>query len=477
MILLALLIGLGLPALLGWVIVRLCEGARAAMTVWERAALAWILGITASMFLLFATNAYGGMPLHALPMVGVLAVASAAIALALRVLRVPLLPSGADAPPLPGHALGRRWIAALRVLLGLSGVKIVLTTAVFLLLMPPTLDDVIENWNLRAKVFLNDRTLTLILPGQQTVGMGVNAYPPTVPLAKTWLLALAGGQWNEALANGLHILWFAAAAALLYGFLRRTAGLPWALLGAYVFCSLPLVVMHAASAYADIFIAGHVLAAATMAASALGPKLREDQRIGFLKLAGVALALLAFTKNEGLLIYLPPAAIAMAATIAILALRRDIRASCTAKAVIWAAACAAIVVVPWISFKWSHGLAFGNAKGITDVGFAFEPRALYAIFINTFLEGNWLLLPGLLVLLLAARGVRLLHANVLPLSILCIIPFLGQIGIFTMTGLSSEAIMQTGYARGLVQITPLGVILAVLLIRDLLAPKQHDEVS
>ena len=463
MTILAFFAGVGIPTATGWSLVRCIEGRHPVLQRWERIALGFLLGLTLTMFLMFLAHVSFGVPLNVLPMLGLQLAALAILGFCASRFRASHHPP--LAPALPWAA---RWMTLLKILIGIGIAKILFAGVTFLLLTPPYLDDVIENWNLRAKVFLNDRALTLLLPGQDPTiaGGGVNSYPPTVPLAKAWLNILAGGSWNEALANCLHLLWFAAAAVLLFSLLRRMAGLPWALLGTYVLFSLPLVAMHATNPYADVFMAGHILAAGSLTASALIAKLTSAQRTTFLKLAIVAIACLPFTKNEGLVLYFPPALLAWGVTLALLVRHNDEPVQRGFRLLAFGAAACLAVTLPWLMFKWGHGLAFGNAKGLFGLDISWQPLALLAILINTFSEANWLLLPMLLLILLCLRGLRLLRIPLLPLLILAAIPYVAQIGIFTLTGLSAEAMQQTGYARGLVHLMPVAVVLAVMLAKS-----------
>lgn len=469
MTLLAFVIGVGLPTLAGWLLLRVFEGPAPFLLRLERWALGFLVGTTLSMFLFFLAQTTFGMPLTAVRMTSMLAGACILLLLPLyryrAAWRAQAVPATYHLQPVTSSP--PRWaMLTLKTLVTASAAKILFAGVTFLMLTPPFLDDVIENWNLRAKVFLHDRALTLVLPGQDpsVLGGGVNAYPPTVPLAKAWLNILAGGAWNEALANSLHLLWFAAAAVLLWSLLRRMLSQPWALLGTYLFLSLPLVTMHATNPYADIFLGAHVFAVGSMLASALLTTISLEQRRAALRVAAVALCCLPFTKNEGLVLYLGPAVLAFLATLALLwrreaVSRRDIvRAGATAAIVLFA------VLVPWLLYKWDNALAFGNAKGISGLEIAFEPLVLLAIAVNTFLEGNWIFLFPLLILLLLLRGTYALRGPLLPLTILIALPYAGQLGIFSLTGLSTEALRQTGYARGVMHLVPMMVVLATALL-------------
>lgn len=473
MMLIGLFAGVGLPMAIGWSLVRWVEGRSPVLQTWERIALGFLLGLTLTMFLMFVAQTSFGLPLNVVPMLGLQIAALCVVGFgARRHLGHVHHPPVAHGAPWP-----RRWMLGLKILLGFGTAKILFSGVTFLFLVPPYLDDVIENWNLRAKVFLHDRALTLLLPGQDPTiaGGGVNSYPPTVPLAKAWLNILGGGAWNEALANSLHLLWFVAAALLLFAALRRMAGLPWALLGTYVLTALPLVVMHATNPYADVFMAAHVLATGSLTASALLPHLSGAQRATFLRLAILAIACLPFTKNEGLVLYFPPALLAWGVTLAMLIRRSEEPVEKASRILAFAIAACLAVALPWLAFKWTHALAFGNAKGILGLDIAWEPMAFLAIIINTFSEGNWLLLPGFLLLLIVLRGLNLLRSPLLPLTILAALPYAAQIGIFTLTGLSAEAMQQTGYARGLIHLVPVAVLIAVMLLKDFMGTRAERD--
>ena len=207
---------------------------------------------------------------------------------------------------LPADDVGRTATIIVSVLLGIAVLKIIIAALTFLVLTPTYLDDTVDNWNLRGKVFFEDQALTLVMPKEDpaTSPLGVSSYPPTVPLLKTWLAATAG-RWTDPLVNAIHIVWCVIAAGIVFLALRRIAGRFWALLGTYLLLSLPLYAMHATNTYADVFLSAHVLAALFCLLFSLRAT-DAATTMTWLRLTGFFAALLPFTKNEGLLIYLPP---------------------------------------------------------------------------------------------------------------------------------------------------------------------------
>lgn len=455
------LIGFLAPAIAAaYLLLRAAEGRNPALTSVERLAFAMTLGPTLAVLPPFLVDVTLGVPL------GVLSFALTLVAL-LAVGAGLLRWKGIDprsSHTLPnGHALPRLAVIALGVLMLWTLGKALPFAATNLFLTPSYLDDTLDNWNLRAKVFYETQHFTLDLPhaDPSIARVGVSSYPPAVPLMKTALATLSGG-WNESAANGLHLLWFFTPLLLLWAGLRRMAGRFWAWVGVYVLGSLPLFAVHAVSAYADAFLASHLLAAVLPLVFALRST-QPHERNALLRLGAMLIGILPFTKNEASVLYLPALALGIATTLALLWQRSDGRRS-VMHAAGWLATCVVVLGVPWLAYKWSLGLAFGNAKQISTLAITWYKDAPQAILINTVFEGNWLLLFPLLPLLAALGWRALLRGPLLPAAIIALAAYAGQLVIFTCTPLALEAIRQTGYARGLVHIVPIFTFIAVLLL-------------
>ncbi len=456
--LLALLPGLLLPAFGGWLGLRIIEGHHPVLLRLERWTLGCVLGLAYAMFLVFCAQIFFAMPLTR---AGFLTIIGGSLVILLLLFRLRRLPW--RTPHIALHAsppLSKRARILWGFLLGWIVLRAVIVGTVFLTLTPTYLDDALDNWNLRGKVFFFTQKITLVMPNEDPLisPLDVSSYPPAVPLMKTWLAVLAG-DWSEPLVNSIHLLWYAAALVLVFSGLRRHVTLPWALLGAYLLGSLPLFLMHGTNTYADAFMAVHLFAALSFLFHALSAE-HEHDRWTLLKIAALATAILPFAKNEGLLVYLPPLLLLFLWNI-----WRSRRRLPVSKTILWWGINLLMVIGPWLLFKWSRGLSFGNGKPFTSLGIGWQENVLTAIFINTFFEGNWLLLFPLFFGLFLWKWQRAFTTYGL-LTAFVLIVYIGQACLYLFTGLATEALRQTGYARGLVHLVPIIVFLTTLLLRD-----------
>lgn len=470
MILLWLLLGSLLPALLGWLLLRLLEGRSPVLLRIERIALGFLLGLTLTMFVTFSANVAG---LLTFTRMGFLAVQIALVALLFvaRFIQWKQLPAqsaisnqqSAMHPPSLPVPRAPLWIkASLAAAIFWTFLKI-LSGALILISTPAYFDDTLKNWNYRAKVFVQTGVMDAV-PDSAGVVSPLASYPPTVSLSKTWLTVLSA-RWNEGLVNLPHVLWFLCAITLLIAALRRRVPGTWALAGGLLFANLPLTLLHGVNAYADVFVSAHLFAAV----SALTFGLTEQdaaRRSSFLRLGALATALLVFTKNETLLLYLPLLLALLIVGLGFLrragrVSRREIKTACA-----WYAGWITVIALPWLIYKWSHGLTFGNAKAISGTVIGWQPGVLRALGINLFFEGNWHLLFPVLLLLIVARGRSALRSTLAPLLLFVLAAITLQLLLFLMTSLSVEALMQTGIGRGIVQLSPVMVLLIVLWVRN-----------
>lgn len=461
------IIGLGLPTIGGWLLLGLIEHRAPVLGRVERWAAGAALGPTLAMALVFALHAGFGIPLSR---IGFLGIELAALAI-LGGLYLWRTPTGA-VPPMP-IAPRPRWEIAVWVLLGIAIVKVAVAAVTFLLLTPTYLDDALDNWNLRGRVFFEDRALTLVMPGEDPVlsPKGVSSYPPAVPLLKASFAAIAG-EWSDPLANAVHVVWFALAAVLLYCAVRRHLARHWALLAAYAYLAMPLATMHGTNPYADVFVSLHVFLAAAWTFEALRETDPMRQRTRFW-LLGIAFAALSFTKNEGIIVYLPPLVLILLVAFALRLRSRTTDLRSAFPLLLRAAVPLLIVALPWLLFKWSNGLTFGNAKPFTSFVIHWRENVLLSVAVNTFFEGNWLFLFPLFFGLLVWRW-RAAFGSYLPLAAFVLIVYLGQMTLFLFTDLAAEALMQTGYARGLIQLLPCVVLLTAVLLADAVGGREEQ---
>lgn len=432
-----LLIGIPLPTLCGWLLLRVIEGTTPVLNALERWVAGFIVGSIFVPFLFFLVDA-SGVGLLTLPwMLGV-----QLVVILLLVIRYALYERrNTISLPRITHHESLFWKPWEKLLAAALGVWFILKViAMWILLIGPAyFDDTLKNWNLRGKMFYEQ--------GHIIVEPGIGSYPPTVPLMKTWLASLSG--WHEGLVNSIHILWFLAALFLLFSVLRRYMNTKWALVGTYLLSTTPLYALHGGIAYADQFLSVVVFLAVSWLL--LGHKEHT-----FLRLSALATGLLIFTKNEALLLYVPPIAL-----IALIRLGKQQKS-----ALLWYIGFGLAIALPWLLFKWSHHLDFGNAKPISGMALSWHAGVLETIFRNTFFMGHFALLPALFVASLVL-GWKTVFGTPLRVAVAFLFVVLfGQVCIFVFTDLATEALNQTGYARGVLHLVPVMVFITTVCLQS-----------
>lgn len=453
-----------LPAAIGWLVVNLCDRRHPVLTTLERSAWAIVLGPTLSMLVVFIAASLGWT---AFSLSGFLT--PLLILLGLLVIAAWWLGCLFPASPHTSHIGSKTadWVRWAILIYAAWTIVKVLAGAYDLIGVPTYWDDSFNNWNMRGKMFYETQQIVLEIPvgnGNIQTAQGVSSYPPSLPLFKTWVSVLRG-SWEEPLVNGIQLLWFAGLLAVFYATLRRSLSKLMSVFGTCLLCSLPLVLIHATNPYAEIFVAAHVLLAVTALFNASRTTSETGLR-SWMTLFALALGLLLFTKNEATVLYAP---------ILILLAAWVLKSKGTSlKLIISLIALLAVLALPWIAFKWANGLTFGNAKGISTISLGFSKVAAWAIWHHLSHEPNTLLLPlSLIVTLVAARR----RAWRMPMVILAVFVLAAagiQFLLFTFVGaLETEAVMQTGLSRGLVQIAPVGMML-VILLSNLLLKKESE---
>ncbi|MDP7069069.1 MAG: hypothetical protein QF815_00955 [Candidatus Peribacteraceae bacterium] len=451
-------IGLLLPTLSGWLALRLIEGASPVLYKWERWIAGFACGVVLTTYITFLAHIVGLINFTLLPMLAV-QVLIAGVLGTFYWRKRSLLTANCQLP-----TANSPWKPWQKVLLALAvfWVAIKLIAGFIFLIGPPYFDDVTNNWNMRGKAFYTQHEFTVgLIPGE---GQGTTSYPHAIPLIKSWL-AHINGEWHEGLINVIHIAWYIAVISLVYFGLRRLLSQQWSALGAFILTSIPLFFIHGAAAYGDLFLSLHLFLAVSLLFHAVQSE--GAQRLSFLRLGAFATALLVFTKNEALLLHLPPIAVLVIGSLFLARFSSREKRTALLSYIGWMSA----LLVPWLLFKWSYGLAFGNAKGVSGLSLEWHPEVLPVIWANTLFEGNWIFLPILFVGLIIARFRKVIGSSLSILVGFFFMVWLGQLPIYTLTPLYIEALMQTGYARGIIHLIPVVVMATTLLLHDVLKKK------
>lgn len=480
-------LALAIPSLEGVLLLRILEGRVPVLYRFERWCAGLFLGLAGSAYVLFFA-VLAGVPVTLSGFLSVHAVMLAVLFFFFQ-FSIPASP----VLPLPSFRALKQslppWLFFLGCFLALWTLLKVGVGAYDLLSVPPYFDDTYANWNMRAKAFYVSESLLLDLSRDHEMFFGgrVPSYPLTVYFAKVWLAQVHGGLqetlgteegpalhrsgasgagWSEGVVNSVHLVWFIGLLSLLFCALIRTVSCTWALFGVYTLVSLPLVILHGTNPYSDVAMAAYLFFALSSLIEWAKTSDPLSQRSWF-RIMCCSVALMIFVKSEALLLFLPP--------ITVLFLmswwRREHTEPGSWKTVAQYACSVACVALPWIAFKASLGLEFGNAQSVGGLSMALSlhEEVPGAIFNDLFYTGSYLLFfPVLLLLLTLTQRFWKRDAITLLLLFLAIV-FLGQFLIYTLTPLGPEAANHTGFGRGMVQLLPSLVFLVTCLLAKLLS--------
>lgn len=462
---LAFILGIGLTTVIGCLSVAILQGKKPVLTSMERLACGITLGPTISMFLVFVLHILG---LTSFTLLGFLVpiLVLLIIVVGISAKQGTLRAFVSKDTYVTSHEPLKKATKIVLVLLCIwTGLKL-LAGAYDLTLVPSYWDDSFNNWNMRAKLFYQTEKLTLEIPngnGAIQSAQGVSSYPPTVPMVKTWLSVLRG-SFQETLINSAHIVWLLGLLLAFFATTRRYLSTTWSVLALYGLVSLPLFLIHGSNPYADIFVAAHLFLV-VMTVLGITRSANADNVKVWLRLFGLTLGLLIFTKNEALILHAPLLLLAAAWALYDRMKAHVVQSDVLPRAIGMAALLILAVVIPWLGFKWINGLTFGNAKSVSGVSFVLNPQVVRAIWFHFSTEPNWLLLPFVLPFFLIVSYKKLLQMPVGVLTLIVCASIIGQMTLFLIVpSLATEAIDQTGISRGLLQIAPIAMLLTTLLV-------------
>ncbi len=476
MSLLAFIIGMGVASTVGCLTLILIEGRHQILGKTERIAWGCILGptlLTFFFFLLYTAD---------LILFTRLSLSVSAVLLLLILIGIAWYRKLLHAPRFVKPHLElpqKKWMKIVLVLIIVWSAMKILAGSLDLLTTPTYWDDAFNNWNMRAKVFVETQELALELPGGNDITVtkeGVNSYPPSVPLMKAWLTILRG-EWSEGLANSIHAVWYIALLVSFFFLLRRNENTAVSIIGTYALTSLPLLLIQGLNPYADVYVAGHLL----LAVGALWRAAEEHESYAiktWLLLSACVMTAAVFTKNEVLLVFLPVYILLFAWTLLRHGHAHRISLKQLIQTVITILMMAIVLIAPWLWFKWANGLTFGNAKSVSElaIGITVQTQAaFYAIWYFLTREANFLFLPlaFLFVFIFSLKRSLLQPIGILALFVL--IAFFGQAMIYLLTPLATEATNQTGLGRGLVQLAPLAMLFTVIQGKKLIGKGSIDD--
>ena len=434
---LRLALGVALPWIAGYALVRAATSRLGTRDAWADAGYGHFAGILVVTLLLRA-NDLVGMPLSALPVaIALVVIAALGLWLALRTPGVQRAVVPADT-----HATAWRWITYAAIALIVLRIG---TLAADVLLRPLFAWDAWAQWGTKAKVWSGLRDIVPFIGSedwilQKRTGYTDTApnYPATLPLLQTWMTLMLG-RWDDALMNVPWLAAFVALGAGVYGQLSRLGlARPWAALSSYLVLSLPLVDTHVALAgYADLHVAG----AYALGILALAEWERTRDQAALARLATVAVMLPLF-KIPG---------VAWLGTLALGAVVAAFGTTLWRMLMLGAGVLACTVAA---------GLYVGSGKAFVDAA-ATQYKVAESLVQHLYAFGNWHLLWYLLplVAVLAWRDAMTFKATSIALA--CGLAFLVWTFLFTQAG--DWVVDYTTVNRALLHIAPAATAFGALL--------------
>lgn len=468
MSLLLLPVGFVLPTLVGWLLLQRLERQAAVLYNWERWIVSLALGTVLTMYVTFFIHVLSGLPFN---LFGFLAVQLVLLGVAFQLNGRKWNTLSAATIQEPHDEPWPTWLKVLCIIVGVWLALKLIAGFIFLVGSPPFFDDVVNNWNMRGKMYFIQKAL--VIHTGSDGGVGVGSYPPTVPMMKAWLSSLAFG-WHEPLIRSIHIVWYLCNLGTVFFVLRRLVPLRWAIAGLYTIASVPLYFMHGVVPYADGFLSLHIFL--SVAYLFLATRESGARRSALFSIAALATGLLVFTKSEAVLLHLPPIAVLIVLSLILLRKAGSMEFSEVRSIIIRYACAVAAVAIPWLLFKWTNSLDFGNAKSVSGLAIEWHEGVLLSMWLNTFFEGNWAYLFPLLFMLIVWQWKKaFLSPLLIPLGFVLMV-IIGQMPIYLFTPLATEVLQQTGYARGLIHLVPLVILVVMTLLYESVGSgKMKDE--
>lgn len=306
----------------------------------------------------------------------------------------------------------------------------------------PTYDfDAWNNWNLRAKVIFEEKTIPLDKTSPFYLGGGLKSYPLNDGLFKVWL-ASAVGRFDDSFVNQASILYYVLLLLIFYFSLPLRLNRLFRFLAVFALSSLPFLYFHSQVPYADGLFSAYLF----LAIGGLFYFL-DGRGNSFFYISGIALAFAVWTKNEGLAIVFP---VLLATTLIFLFLKRR---SLFNLFIYWFFA--VLTALPWVSFKIMNKIDVLSGDS-SSFNLVFNQKYLGEMFSSIFLRSHFNLLWLLVFACLIFKFKSLLKNKALfylAFSLLLFFGFYNGIILFT-----DKAYDTTALTRANLQLAPLGVL-------------------
>jgi len=313
--------------------------------------------------------------------------------------------------------------------------------------LPVYFDDTLNHWSGRGKAFLDGSNWSWDPESIYFMGkaFGHEQYPLFASIWRAVNAALLGRHDAGLERVDGFILWLIILIVTTY-WIKEYSGKLWVgLLGAAIIAGIPLQTWHATAGYAEIYIQAFLLLSLYA--------IFQNKYI----LAGLLSAAMIWSKNEGLVIFIPCIVSCLSVKLFLEKERliKDRMKNFFLFNTTWI-----LTMLPWIVFKLMKGVGFTiptqEGLGYVEGALAKMGEAVYNSPSSSIL---WLFFTITIILCMK----RIIKSNVLlPLAISCFILIVMMTFLFTSTGAYRFLANGLTIHRSLLQIAPPFVILAVL---------------
>ncbi|MBI3755596.1 MAG: hypothetical protein HY265_05495 [Deltaproteobacteria bacterium] len=316
---------------------------------------------------------------------------------------------------------------------------------------PPYFDDAVTTWDYKAKVIFSNKSLGKSFSTDFLGGGTGSGYPLNTSLFKVWTSMMVG-KWDERYIHFYNFTIFICMLILFFISLRQYATTTISLTFSYILTSIPLMAFHSYGGYADLTTGFYFFAGMLMLARWIHTK--ADC---FLYIMVMLVAVMAFTKNEGYLIFTP----AILATFLYFLFVSGLSRKEKMKKVSILVVGIIILIGPWLITKGTYNIGIGSFP------IEFHKEAFAELLRVFFTEGsfNILWISAALLIILNPKGAvaRLCLPYLLP----TLLAFLATVAVFVFTVNFEWLWVRTTINRSLLILTPSIVFSTALLVLNL----------
>ncbi len=345
-----------------------------------------------------------------------------------------------------------QWARTMQVMLVIFCVGIFSVFAAATLLEPIAEWDVMGIWALKAKVLLHEPAVATDYFHDLSKAYSHLDYPLLWPMAMAWIWSCEG-QADLISVKVLAVALFGSTLLLFFGLLRRNHSRTTAILFTALLAGVPMLLAQTSRLMSDPLLAFFFLGSFVCAYFWL-----DSGQIDDLKIAGVLVIGMLFTKNEGVALWL---ILIFLVALMMVTKKQTQRLRCAA---VWLALLPLFINLPWFIFRLGIAKVHEDYGGKINPAFFFNNVARLPEILSgwgrTFLNWHdWLILwPLGLSILLAAPG-NCFRRPMIFLLLAGMLPLLLYTYVYVVSPWNLGELMEATENRLLLQVMPLWLFL------------------